>query len=68
MRLKQAKIVVQREEEFYHQVEEAFHRVAQAAQKGRKLSKAVPVLSFPSIAEMARPIRSVHTVRAREWN
>lgn len=56
MRLKRVKIVVQGEEEFYHRVEEAFHRVAQAAQKGKKLSKAVPVLSFPSIAEMARTL------------
>ena len=56
MRLKRVKIVVQEEEEFYHQVKEAFHRVAQAARKGKKLSRAVPVLSFPSIAEMARTL------------
>ncbi len=56
MRLKRVKIVVQGEEEFYHQVKEAFHRVAQAAQKSRKLSKAVPVLSFPSITEMVRTL------------
>ncbi len=56
MRLKRVKIVVQGEEEFYHQVKDAFHRVAQAAQKDRGLSKAVPVLSFPSITEMARTL------------
>jgi predicted transcriptional regulator len=56
MRLRRVKIVVQGEKEFYRQVEEAFHSVARAAQKGKELSKAVPVLSFPSIAEMARTL------------
>src|SRR5216683_2143608 len=56
MRLKRVQIVVQGEEEFYHQVQEAFSRVASAAQKGKELSRAIPMLSFPSIAEMARTL------------
>ena len=56
MRLKRVQIVVQGEEEFYHQVREAFSRVASAAQKGKELSRAIPMLSFPSIAEMARTL------------
>jgi predicted transcriptional regulator len=56
MRLKRVKIVVQKEEEFYHRVREAFSHAAHAAQKGKRLPRAVPVLSFPSIAEMARTL------------
>src|SRR5712692_7410874 len=56
MRLKRAQIVVQGEEEFYHQVREAFFPVASAPQKGKGLSRVIPVLSFPSIAEMARTL------------
>ncbi len=55
MRLKRVQIVVQGEEEFYHQVREAFSRVASAAQKGTE-PRAIPMLSFPSIAEMARTL------------
>lgn len=56
MRLKRIQIVVQGEEDFYQQVRDAFSRVAKAAQRGKALPKATPVLSFPSIAEMARTL------------
>lgn len=56
MRLKRVEIVVQGEDEFYHQVREAFYHVAGAVQKGKKLPRAAPILSFPSIAEMARTL------------
>ena len=56
MRLKRVKIVVQKEEDFFQQVREAFSSVARATQKDEKLPRATPVLSFPSIQEMARTL------------
>jgi predicted transcriptional regulator len=56
MRLKHIQIVVQGEEQFYDQVREAFSTVARAVRQGKKLPRAIPVLSFPSIAEIARTL------------
>jgi len=56
MRLKPIQIVVQGEEKFYDRVREAFSTVVRAAQQGKKLPRTTPVLSFPSIAEMARTL------------
>ncbi len=54
MKLKRIKIIVQPEEDFFEQVGEAFSAVSKASRKGEKISRPTPVLSFPSIKEMAR--------------
>jgi len=56
MKLKRLKIVVQREEDFFDKVGEAFSAASKASRKGEKLPRSTPVLSFPSIKEMARTI------------
>ena len=50
------KIVVQPEDDFFGQVREAFATVAKASRKDEKLPRSTPVLSFPSIKEMARTL------------
>ena len=56
MKLKRMKIVVQPEDDFFDQVREAFSTVAKASRKDEKLPRSMPVLSFPSIKEMARTL------------
>ena len=56
MKLKRMKIVVQPEDDFFGQVHEAFSTVARASRQGEKLPRSTPVLSFPSIKEMARTL------------
>ena len=56
MKLKRLKIVVQPEEDFFDQVDEAFSAVSKTSRKGEKPPRSTPVLSFPSIKEMARTL------------
>ena len=56
MKLKWIKIVVQPEEDLFDQVREAFSAASKASRKDKKLPRSTPVLSFPSIKEMARTL------------